>query len=39
MTSYPYGADERFPEGDIHLDYERRFNIRPARQINPPLRR
>jgi hypothetical protein len=32
MSAYPYGADEHYPDDDLHRAYRREWNTRPARQ-------
>jgi hypothetical protein len=38
MSGYPYRADERFPDDELHRDWRREWNTRPAtRWIEPVL--
>jgi hypothetical protein len=30
MTTYPYGAREKYPDSRAHRDYRARYNIRPV---------
>ena len=38
MSRYPYPAGEHYPQDQIHLDYLRKYNTRPALRLNQPLR-
>lgn len=38
MSRYPYPAGEHYPEDQIHQDYLREYNTRPALRLNQPLR-
>jgi hypothetical protein len=37
MSGYPYRADERYPDDDVHIDYLLEWNTRPARRLIPSL--
>jgi len=37
MSAYPYGADEAFPDDELHRRWRREWNTRPARRWIPPL--
>jgi Tfp pilus assembly protein PilF len=37
MSAYPYPAPERFPDGEVHREYVRRYNTRPALRLLRPL--
>jgi hypothetical protein len=37
MRSYPYGADERYPETAAHVEYRTRYNTRVISRSVPPL--
>jgi tetratricopeptide (TPR) repeat protein len=37
MRSYPYGADERFPEDDGHREWREQWNTRAGRRLIVPL--
>ena len=39
MTSYPYGADEHYPDGPAHREYLETYVNRPALRLIRPLRR
>ena len=39
MTSYPYGADEHYPQGPLHREYLETYINRPALRLIRPLRR
>ena len=37
MSRYPYPAGEHYPQDQIHKDYLREYNTRPALRLNQPL--
>jgi hypothetical protein len=37
MRSYPYGADQRYPETTAHVEYRSRYNTRVVSKSVPPL--
>ena len=37
MSRYPYPAGEHYPQDQIHQDYLREYNTRPALRFNQPL--
>ncbi len=37
MSAYPYGPDERFPDGELHRTWRAEWNTRPARAQIVPL--
>ncbi|MBL8843572.1 MAG: VCBS repeat-containing protein [Planctomycetes bacterium] len=37
MSGYPYGANERYPEDDLHLDYQLEWNTRAGKRLIAPL--
>jgi hypothetical protein len=37
MSSYPYAAGEKYPDGEAHRRYQREYNTRPARRLIPSL--
>ena len=39
MSSYPYPAAEHYPQDQIHQDYLREYNTRPALRLIRPLQR
>jgi tetratricopeptide (TPR) repeat protein len=38
MSSYPYPAAERYPDGERHREYKEKYNTRPALRLLRPLR-
>ncbi len=38
MSSYPYPAAEYYPQDQVHRDYVREYNTRPALRLIRPLR-
>ncbi|HEX9945081.1 MAG TPA: FG-GAP-like repeat-containing protein [Thermoanaerobaculia bacterium] len=38
MSQYPYPANERFPDDDVHRIYREHYNTRPALRLIRPLR-
>jgi hypothetical protein len=38
MSSYPYPASEHYPADQVHEDYQKRYNTRPALRLIRPLR-
>ncbi len=38
MSSYPYPATEHYPQDQVHQDYLREYNTRPALRLIRPLR-
>jgi hypothetical protein len=39
MSSYPYPANEHYPVDQVHLEYQREYNTRPALRLIRPLGR
>jgi hypothetical protein len=37
MSGYPYGADEHYPDDEVHALYQREWNTRPGRILVPSL--
>ena len=37
MSSYPYSADQAYPRDQVHQDYLREYNTRPALRLIRPL--
>jgi len=37
MSAYPYPAGEKFPDGEVHREWRRRYNTRPALRFLRPL--
>ncbi len=37
MTSYPYPASQKFPDDEVHREYLKRYNTRPALRLVRPL--
>lgn len=37
MSAYPYPPSEHFPDDDVHREYRRRYNTRPALRLIRPL--
>lgn len=37
MSGYPYGPEERFPDGELHREWRRESLTRPARRWSPIL--
>jgi len=38
MSTYPYRADEHYPDDEFHREYQRQYNTRPVRTETFPLR-
>jgi hypothetical protein len=38
MSSYPYPAGEHYPDDELHKNYMREYNMRPALRLIRPLR-